>query len=220
MSLRYFLQSMSHSLPSSSHPIFAEAQAISRLYSSFEGPRQRNWRVTGYSPPVSLVQEGETVDLSENEIPRRRTKRAPQYETPEEWRQHRLTIKEAFPEGWSPPRKISREAMEGLRQLHAYDKETFSTSVLAAKFMISPEAVRRILRSKWEPSREQRVKLADRERRTREERVRHNRLEEKKQKLDMLLAAAKDKVDKGPVAQPRSNQSIRGINSRDKLYFD
>ncbi|KAG1753627.1 uncharacterized protein EDB91DRAFT_1030873, partial [Suillus paluster] len=122
--------------------------------------------------PLSLAEdaEGETLDLSEDEPPPRRRKRAPVEDTPEEWKRHRLAIKEAFPQGWSPPRKLSREAMDGLRAMHIYDRRTFSTPVLAEKFKISPEAVRRILRSKWEPSREQRARFTDRERRSREER--------------------------------------------------
>ncbi|EMD35540.1 hypothetical protein CERSUDRAFT_37972, partial [Gelatoporia subvermispora B] len=68
---------------------------------------------------------------------------------------HRETIKKDFPEGWAPPRKLSREAMEGLRQMHKMDPEIYTTPVLAAKFRISPEAVRRVLKSKWQPSSEQ-----------------------------------------------------------------
>jgi len=78
-------------------------------------------------------------------------------------------MKERFPEGWNPPRKISRDAMEGLRSLHAHDPTTFSTPVLAEKFQISPEAVRRILRSKWVPRREERTKLVEKERRRKQE---------------------------------------------------
>lgn len=47
---------------------------------------------------------------------------------------------------WAPGRKLSRAAMDGLRMLHAHDPEVFSTPVLANKFQISPEAVRRILK--------------------------------------------------------------------------
>ncbi|EIW78391.1 hypothetical protein CONPUDRAFT_43169, partial [Coniophora puteana RWD-64-598 SS2] len=68
---------------------------------------------------------------------------------------HRAKIKELYPEGWAPARKLSREAMDGLRALHQYDPESFSTPVLASKFHISPEAVRRILKSRWEPPRDQ-----------------------------------------------------------------
>jgi len=78
-------------------------------------------------------------------------------------------MKERFPEGWNPPRKISRDAMEGLRSLHAHDPATFSTPVLAEKFTISPEAVRRILRSKWVPKREEKAKLVEKERERKQE---------------------------------------------------
>ncbi|KAJ4474190.1 hypothetical protein C8R41DRAFT_740844, partial [Lentinula lateritia] len=67
---------------------------------------------------------------------------------------HREVIREEFPDGWNPPRKLSREAMEGLRQLYHLDKTKFTTPVLAEKFKISPEAVRRILKSRWEQPKE------------------------------------------------------------------
>ena len=88
---------------------------------------------------------------------------------PEEHLKHRKTMKERFPDGWNPPRKLSREAMDGLRALHAHDPETFSTPVLAARFRVSPEAVRRVLRSRWMPKPEERAKLLEKERRRREE---------------------------------------------------
>jgi len=53
--------------------------------------------------------------------------------------------------------------MDGLRVLHMHDPETFSTPMLAERFRLSPEAVRRILRSKWEPSPEQSARLLRRE---------------------------------------------------------
>ncbi|KAF8320441.1 hypothetical protein DL93DRAFT_2045601, partial [Clavulina sp. PMI_390] len=64
---------------------------------------------------------------------------------------HKAAMKRSFPAGWNPPKKLSREAMEGLRALHGHDPETFTTAALATRFKISPEAVRRILRSKWKP---------------------------------------------------------------------
>ena len=72
-------------------------------------------------------------------------------------------MKKRFPEGWAPPRKISRSAMDALRQLHQIDPEGMTTAVLAEKFKISPEAVRRILKSKWTPSQEKKEKLDMRE---------------------------------------------------------
>jgi hypothetical protein len=88
---------------------------------------------------------------------------------PEQVAKHRAAMKEAFPDGWNPPRKISREAMDGLRALHAHNPEQFSTPVLANKFKISPEAVRRILKSRWVPTEDRRSEMEGRERRLRAE---------------------------------------------------
>ena len=54
--------------------------------------------------------------------------------------------------------------MDGLRALHSHNPEQFTTPVLAAQFRISPEAVRRILKSKWQPSDEARAEMLAKER--------------------------------------------------------
>ncbi|KAH9855339.1 hypothetical protein C2E23DRAFT_901698 [Lenzites betulinus] len=87
--------------------------------------------------------------------------------TPQEFAAHRKTMQRKFPEGWAPPRKISREAMDSVRSLHAIDPGRFSTPILAERFHISKEAVRRILKSKWEPTRDEKVRLAAKEREAR-----------------------------------------------------
>ncbi|KAF8342787.1 uncharacterized protein EI90DRAFT_2832614, partial [Cantharellus anzutake] len=76
---------------------------------------------------------------------------------------HQDAMKRLFPDGWSPPRKISREAMDGLRTFHRHDPETFTTPVLAEKFKISPEAVRRILKSKWQPDEKRKARMIEKE---------------------------------------------------------
>jgi len=81
-------------------------------------------------------------------------------------------MKANFPEGWAPPHKLSRAAMDGLRALHAHDPDSFSTPILAEKFRVSPEAVRRILKSKWQPTKEQGDRMLERERRFRQNRAR------------------------------------------------
>ena len=80
-------------------------------------------------------------------------------------------MKELFPSGWNPPRKLSREAMDGLRTLHVHDPNTFTTPVLAERFRISPEAVRRILKSKWTPNRLEKAKILIKERRRKMEAI-------------------------------------------------
>ncbi|ETN43216.1 uncharacterized protein HMPREF1541_02375 [Cyphellophora europaea CBS 101466] len=52
-------------------------------------------------------------------------------------------------DGWNPRRKLSPDAMLGIRNMHQSDPITYSTPVLAQQFKVSAEAIRRILRSKW-----------------------------------------------------------------------
>jgi hypothetical protein len=149
----------------------------------------QKWRLAGIPPPQAILEDDDApVDLSEdNEIvngarpktPLPHLRRPPDKPTPHEYKVHRATMQKNFPDGWSPPRRLSREAMEGLRELHRFDPEKFNTPVLAEKFKISPESVRRILKSNWAPSREKRIKLVEREREERSEHIRLVRLRER-----------------------------------------
>ncbi|BFZ53499.1 Required for respiratory growth protein 9 mitochondrial [Savitreella phatthalungensis] len=70
----------------------------------------------------------------------------------EQWQIQKQALKDKFGDaGWSPRKKLSPSAMDGLRALHTQDPVQFSTPRLAQQFAISPEAVRRILKSKWRP---------------------------------------------------------------------
>ncbi|KAJ4356298.1 Required for respiratory growth protein 9 mitochondrial [Didymosphaeria variabile] len=55
-------------------------------------------------------------------------------------------------EAWNPRKKLSPDTMEGIRHLHKTQPTKFTTPVLAQYFQVSPEAIKRILRSKWRPS--------------------------------------------------------------------
>ena len=131
---------------------------------------KRDWMLHTPKPPPSLKPHSDnaaqepSLSLEEREGPSIRiSKKAIQKPTPSAARLHRERMKSSFPEGWSPPHKLSRQAMDGLRVLHMHDPETFSTPMLAERFRVSPEAIRRILRSRWEPSPEQRARLLRRE---------------------------------------------------------
>jgi len=81
--------------------------------------------------------------------------------------------------------------MDGLRELHKFDPVKFSTPVLAERFRISPEAVRRILKSKWEPTPERRAQWAAKQRKFRDERMEYKRqtqLKEMQETEEILLA--------------------------------
>ena len=68
------------------------------------------------------------------------------------WQVQKIALSRKFPDGWSPMTRLSREAQDGLRLLHAADPERFSVDVLSRRFRISVESVRRILKSRWQPS--------------------------------------------------------------------
>jgi hypothetical protein len=148
--------------------------------------RHRDWGVVGRlsRPPPALSEEAPNAAAAAEEE-EEGGKTAVRYQTdnytpvsdptPSRWAQHRASMKTKFPKGWAPPRKLSRAAMDGLRALHAHDPDTFSTPVLADKFRISPEAVRRILRGKWQPTPEQRARLLEREKQYRQDRNRSKR---------------------------------------------
>ncbi|KAL6237305.1 required for respiratory growth protein 9, mitochondrial [Aspergillus navahoensis] len=73
----------------------------------------------------------------------------------EAWQIQKEALKRKFPAGWAPPKKLSPDAIEGIRHLHHIAPDQFTTAVLAEEFKVSPEAIRRILKSKWRPSGEE-----------------------------------------------------------------
>ncbi|KAK4162202.1 hypothetical protein QBC43DRAFT_321991 [Cladorrhinum sp. PSN259] len=79
----------------------------------------------------------------------------PKAEYKEAWRTQKEALKEKFPEGWNPRKRLSPDALAGIRALHAQFPQEYSTEKLSEKFEISPEAVRRILKAKWQPAAEE-----------------------------------------------------------------
>ncbi|KAH8164926.1 hypothetical protein CIB48_g3311 [Xylaria polymorpha] len=69
----------------------------------------------------------------------------------EAWQIQKRALKEKFPEGWQPRKRLSPDALEGIRALHTQFPEQYTTSVLAKHFEVSPESIRRILRTNWAP---------------------------------------------------------------------
>ncbi|KAI5292839.1 Required for respiratory growth protein 9 mitochondrial, partial [Ascosphaera acerosa] len=80
---------------------------------------------------------------------------APPRKKQPDWRVHREASKRKFPEGWHPHRKVSPDTMELMRAMHRANPAVYSTPQLAQEFRLSPEAVRRILKSKWRPTGEE-----------------------------------------------------------------
>ncbi|KAA8901391.1 hypothetical protein FN846DRAFT_751436, partial [Sphaerosporella brunnea] len=59
--------------------------------------------------------------------------------------------------GYRPLKKLSPEAIEGIRALHAQHPDEFPTPKLARLFEVTPEAIQRILRTKWQPTTEEQI---------------------------------------------------------------
>ncbi|KAL9106477.1 MAG: hypothetical protein Q9227_008508 [Pyrenula ochraceoflavens] len=69
-----------------------------------------------------------------------------------QWQRQKVALEQKFPEGWNPKKKLSPDAQDGIRSLHEHDPETYNTEMLAQRFEVSPEAVRRILKSTFRPT--------------------------------------------------------------------
>ncbi len=73
----------------------------------------------------------------------------------EHWQIDKEALSQKFPSGWNPPKRLSPDAVAGIRALHAQMPERYTTEALSQEFGVTPEAIRRILKSKWSPSPEE-----------------------------------------------------------------
>ncbi|KAI1153121.1 hypothetical protein F4825DRAFT_416528 [Nemania diffusa] len=80
----------------------------------------------------------------------------------EMWQIQKQVLKEKFPEGWRPRKRLSPDALEGIRALHTQFPEQYTTESLSKTFEVSPEAIRRILRSKWSPTADEEMEREER----------------------------------------------------------
>ncbi len=105
----------------------------------------------------STSKKGLTLrDLAVNQKPRSKKDSEP-------WQIQKEALKDKFGEaGWNPRKKLSPDTMEGIRALHAENPDKYSTPMLAEHFKVSPEAIRRILKSKWRPSEKEMEKRRER----------------------------------------------------------
>lgn len=118
--------------------------------------RIRALRLEKFRERTSRGEMGGIGDAAETErkpMKKLITKDTPRRLEKEKWQIDKTAFREKFRgEAWNPKRRLSPDALEGIRTLHAQHPEEFTTPVLAEHFKVSPEAVRRILRSKWRPS--------------------------------------------------------------------
>ncbi|KAI8875810.1 hypothetical protein K501DRAFT_201854, partial [Backusella circina FSU 941] len=56
------------------------------------------------------------------------------------------------PNAWIPKKRVSRMTMDKIRALNASQPDIFNTVKLSEEFKLSVEAIRRILKSKYQPT--------------------------------------------------------------------
>jgi hypothetical protein len=111
----------------------------------------------------------------------------------EHWQIQKDALKKKFGEqGWSPRKKLSPDTMEGIRALHEQFPQKYTTPVLAEQFKVSPEAIRRILKSNWRPST---GKMEERRERWAK---RHDRIWDAQAEMGLRPQRTKDRKPEGP----------------------
>lgn len=77
----------------------------------------------------------------------------------QEWQVQKRALFEKFgSSGWSPRKRLAPDVLESIRALNLQSPEKYTTPVLAEQFEVSPEAIRRILKSKWRPNEGEQVR--------------------------------------------------------------
>lgn len=154
-----------------------------------------------------------------------------------DWKKQTLALKQKFGgERWNPAKKLSRAEMEGMRVLRDRFPQ-LTASELAERYKVSPEVVRRILKSKWQPNETEMVRIHERWKR-RGERIQDLYSSSPEQMVSndkistprkISISSARDTSDfivrrvnnmaKKPEASSKANASNRNAKSRSKLFL-
>ena len=126
-------------------PLQKEAPRNTRSSRQNNEPPQVAHRSTRLIPRPVTGPKGPNPPLKQHQLPADR----------EQWQIQKSALKEKFPSGWRPRKRLSPDALDGIRALHAQDPILYDTPMLAQHFQHSPEAIRRILKSKWRPTEEE-----------------------------------------------------------------
>lgn len=77
-----------------------------------------------------------------------------------EWAKREESLRKRYG-AWNPTKKLSRQQITDIRELKAQWPQ-MKTKQLADHFKINPESIRRILKSKWEPSEDELTSMNER----------------------------------------------------------
>lgn len=88
-------------------------------------------------------------------LPQAKAEEEVKWQPREAWMRQKAALQDKFGEQkWQPRKRISPDALSGIRTMHNQQPHVYTTEVLAEHFKVSAEAIRRILKSKWQPDEE------------------------------------------------------------------
>lgn len=150
-----------HSITTESHTTesMTEPKATSDATTPAQQRQTREMKPGSTKPTKKTTSKSETKTAKDNSTSDKdkkkkdNAKKVPKKpKKPEAWEIQKEALEKKFPDGWNPAKRLSPDALDGIRHLHATAPDRFTTAVLAEEFKVSPEAIRRILKSKWRPS--------------------------------------------------------------------
>lgn len=149
--LQLFIRTVSEPVPSLGRRAVTFRSVQQTPFSSASRSQEASGASPHSRPRTPKTQAVRSLPKSESAAPK------PVETKPKEpWRVQKESIKEKLGgEAWNPRKRLSPDTMEGIRHLHQTQPHRFTTPVLAQHFKVSPEAIRRILKSKWRPSDEE-----------------------------------------------------------------
>lgn len=145
--------------------LFPEMHVTQSKFDSlfFDVPEEKEFSVE----EVNIAEQHKTKQRTEKQTERRLKKKEEQKQKLEQerierqkerrknmpaWAVQKEALKKKFPDGWRPFKRLSPDALEGIRALNQQFPDMFPLEVLSQRFEVSPEAMRRILRSSWVPT--------------------------------------------------------------------
>lgn len=125
----------------------------------------RDLQKLSYQPAHKAIRRNTKQQTSQSQPPNKSllslAMQNAQRQTPplQPWQVQKRALFEKFgSSGWCPRKRLAPDVLESVRALNSQSPEKYTTPVLAEQFKVSPEAIRRILKSKWRPDEEEQAK--------------------------------------------------------------
>ncbi|KAG0636659.1 hypothetical protein HOY80DRAFT_976490 [Tuber brumale] len=132
----------------------AKQRQQSTLYShveeDFEREQKRGKKKWALPPIEEVKKESKTGKWDARQKLQHYVATTPKSEL-EAWKVQKAALQKKFGTGWAPRKKLSLKARDWVKELHSSVPD-LTTEKLAEIFRVSPEVIRRILKSNWTPS--------------------------------------------------------------------